>query len=74
MIKEEAPATSIGNASIDNTVTPKRLKKKPLKRFAEMYCASKYYQQPDGSWKQGGDGRSVGKTRGELAKMGVTVK
>lgn len=38
----------------------------------EEYSKSKYYEQPDGSWKRGGDGRSEGKTKGELPK-GVKI-
>lgn len=44
-----------------------------MKKFSE-YSKSKYYMQPDGTWKRGGDGRSVGKTKAELLAMGKQSK
>ena len=84
-LPEDAVGTSVGANSVDmspmggQTIIVDRrhsLKKVPVlkkrfRQFVEEYSKSKYYLQPDGTWKQGGDGRSEGKTRGELIKMGV---
>lgn len=67
-MKEEAPGTSVTNASVADNPTGKKV----VKRF-DQWVASRYYQQPDGSWKKGGDGRSAGKTAAELRAMGVKV-
>jgi hypothetical protein len=40
----------------------------------EEYSKAKYYLQPDGTWKKGGDGRSPGKTKAELEAMGKGSK
>lgn len=67
-MNEEAPGTSVGNASVADTPTGKKV----VKRF-DQWVASRYYQQPDGSWKKGGDSRSTGKTAAQLTAMGVKV-
>lgn len=44
-----------------------RPKPKPkAKRAPGGYSRSLYYQQPDGSWKRGGDGRSNGLTLAQV--------
>lgn len=38
------------------------------------FSKSRYFVQPDGTWKKGGDGRSPGKTLKELKDMKVPAK
>lgn len=85
-ISEEAPATnttSVPGAGSDNTLHMKKMRMwKMIRRrhkFNEKagdftWSKSKYYLQPDGSYKKGGDGRSAGLTRKQLEDMGKAHK
>lgn len=76
---------SVVGAGDDNSLKMKKMRmwKKIHRRHKPViektgdispWSSSKYYLQPDGSYKKGGDGRSEGLTKKELEDMGKAHK
>lgn len=85
-LKEDAPGNntaSVPGGGDDNSLHMKKMRMYKtihkrhgvpgMKKESKEFSASKYYLQPNGSWKKGGDGRSEGKTKTELNIMGKNL-